>query len=67
MFLSFFFFFSELPVAVAQPLTTQESLGSVALPAIPKAQLITLGDKNAFRSGFNAMQIYEPAEANINL
>lgn len=39
-------------VAVAQPPTTQESSGSLARPAIPNAQLITLGDKNAFRSGF---------------
>lgn len=59
--------FFPLPVAVAQPPSTQESSGSLALPAIPNARLITLGDKNAFRSGFNAMQIYEPAEANINL
>lgn len=40
---------------------------SPSLSTTTNAQLITLGDKNAFRSGSNAMQIYEQAEANINL
>lgn len=57
------------PVAFVEPQRIQEGFNLIvlSLSLTTNAQLITLGDKNAFRSGSNAMQIYEPGEANINL